>query len=609
MRKIFFHFLFLINIEYIILFPNCQFGVNFCEKCHPITKLCVECEKNVYTPDENGGCKPLKKCIEENNHCFECNKENNLCQKCEESYYPDENGGCSYTNNCEISYEGKCLKCKKDYILLGKNDDYLFKDEISICKSLNHEDLKNCEIINTDNGICEKCKNGYFLNVGDRRCISIENCYESIFGSCIKCNYGFYLNKKEGKCYKQKGILLNCKETLNNKTCEICEDNYYLDELGMCCSIKYCQEKGDYYQCLKCIKGYFLSKNEDSCTREENCLYGDKDLGLCTMCENNYYIDFKDGKCKSNKEDNEFKYCEIADEICLKCKYGTFLGKDNKCSFSRHCSESNLGECFACEDKYYLGLDNICNIELCIYSNSDGFCIECEKNYYYNTKGNNCKISDGKFENCKIGTEDGNCQICHNDFYFNKKDNLCYSNTEEGPFYKCSYSDSNGEKCIQCLDNYYLGYIDNLCTTMEGCDISENENKCIQCGENYCLNLNDNRCYQNYEIKKENDKFYFRCNQTNINGTECQLCLDGYILKNGLCVDEEHCIEMANDICKTCQNDEFVSFCLNELFGCVEINSKHCLECKIITDFNICDKCEPGYVLNGFDECQLPQEE
>ena len=530
MRKILFHFLFLINIEYIILFPNCQFGVNFCEKCHPITKLCVECEKNVYTPDENGGCKPLKKCIEENNHCFECNKENNLCQKCEESYYPDENGGCSYTNNCEISYEGKCLKCKKDYILLGKNDDYLFKDEISICKSLNHEDLKNCEIINTDNGICEKCKNGYFLNVGDRRCISIENCYESIFGSCIKCNYGFYLNKKEGKCYKQKGILLNCKETLNNKTCEICEDNYYLDELGMCCSIKYCQEKGDYYQCLKCIKGYFLSKNEDSCTREENCLYGDKDLGLCTMCENNYYIDFKDGKCKSNKEDNEFKYCEIADEICLKCKYGTFLGKDNKCSFSRHCSESNLGECFACEDKYYLGLDNICNIERCIYSNSDGVCIECEKNYYYNTKGNNCKISDGKFENCKIGTEDGNCQICHNDFYFNKKDNLCYSNTEEGPFYKCSYSDSNGEKCIQCLDNYYLGYIDNLCTTMEGCDISENENKCIQCGENYCLNLNDNRCYQNYEIKKENDKFYFRCNQTNINGTECQLCLDGYIL-------------------------------------------------------------------------------
>ena len=66
---------------------------------------------------------------------------------------------------------------------------------------------------------------------------------------------------------------------------------------------------------------------------------------------------------------------------------------------------------------------------------------------------------------------------------------------------------------------------------------------------------------------------------------------------------------MANDICKTCQNDEFGSFCLNELFGCVEINLKHCLEFKIIPDFNICDKCEPGYVLNGFDECQLPQEE
>ena len=31
---------------------------------------------------------------------------------------------------------------------------------------------------------------------------------------------------------------------------------------------------------------------------------GRKDLGICTECDTNYCIDFKDGKCKSN-QDNE----------------------------------------------------------------------------------------------------------------------------------------------------------------------------------------------------------------------------------------------------------------------------------------------------------------
>ena len=30
-------------------------------------------------------------------------------------------------------------------------------------------------------------------------------------------------------------------------------------------------------------------------------------MGICLQCEEGYYIDFKDGKCKSNEENNEFK--------------------------------------------------------------------------------------------------------------------------------------------------------------------------------------------------------------------------------------------------------------------------------------------------------------
>ena len=484
MKKILSHFIFLFISKNVISSPYCKEGINFCQKCNPITKLCLKCEKDIYSPDENGGCKYSKTCVENNNYCIKCNEDKNLCKKCEENYYPDKNGGCSYTNNCEISLKGKCLKCKKDYILIGldEKDNNLLHNEIKICKSLSSEDLKYCQEINKENGFCKKCKNGYFLNRGDKKCIPVENCYQSLFGTCNKCNLGYYLNKKDRKCYKQKGILDGCKESFNNITCDICDDGYYFDELRICCNIKYCEEKGDFYPCLKCIKGYYLSTHKDSCTPEKNCLYGNKDLGICTLCSYDYYIDFKDGKCKSNREDNNFKYCETADGDCLTCLYGYEIGKDNKCTNSRHCSESNLGKCIVCEDNFFLGLDNICNIEHCIYSElEDGKCIECEKNYYYNTKGNNCKIADKKFQNCRIGVEDETCKICHNNFYFNKKDNLCHTNNEEGPFYKCVYSDSEGKKCSQCLDKYYLGNVDKLCTTMEGCDLSENENKCIKC--------------------------------------------------------------------------------------------------------------------------------
>ena len=58
---------------------------------------------------------------------------------------------------------------------------------------------------------------------------------------------------------------------------------------------------------------------------------------------------------------------------------------------------------------------------------------------------------------------------------------------EENNFYKCAISDIFGEKCMTCIDNYYLGAIDNKCSTIEGCEISENENKCKQCYDNYYL--------------------------------------------------------------------------------------------------------------------------
>ena len=202
-----YYFIFFIFIGISIANPHCKENINFCLRCNNVTKLCEKCEKDIFIPDNDGGCEPSQKCILGKGHCLECDESSYLCKICEDKYFPDENGGCSYTDDCEISYQGECLKCKEGLVLVGTN--------IKICKSLNSDDLKNCDKINTQNGLCNSCKEGFYLTSGDKKCIKIENCEQSSFGLCNKCTLNYYLDKKDGKCKEQKGLFKNCKQTID----------------------------------------------------------------------------------------------------------------------------------------------------------------------------------------------------------------------------------------------------------------------------------------------------------------------------------------------------------------------------------------------------------
>ena len=384
----------LINIQ--LYLSLCQEDKNFCTKCNPVTKLCEKCEKNILIPDNNGGCKGIEKCIERNNYCLECDLDNTLCNKCENNLYPDENGGCSYITNCEISYNGHCLKCKDDFILIGNN----FK----FCKYLFSEDLLNCQKINTESGLCEKCKEGFYLTFGDKKCIKTENCEESSYGLCTKCGLSYYLDKSKEECILkfQSKNMIHCQETLDGINCDKCDENSYFNEEGKCMSVKYCSKEGNYSKCIKCNEGYFLDEYNNSCTKEPKCKYGDKDLGLCLQCINNYYIDFKDGKCKPSI--NDYIYCVKADQECYQCIQGTFLGEDKKCSLSDNCAESFNGICTHCiNSEYHLDKKNYCtNIEKCIdYENYYNFCKECETGFYFNSSNGICLEEIKNFENCR----------------------------------------------------------------------------------------------------------------------------------------------------------------------------------------------------------------
>ena len=598
-----FNFLILITINnYYFSLPLCSSGENYCSKCNPIAKLCSKCEKDIYTPNNYGGCDIIKKCNLGNNYCLECEENNSLCKKCEIGYFPDEYGGCSYSDNCELSFHGKCLKCKKNYVLVGIEN--YSNEGIIICKSLNSDDFQNCTSIDSLHGKCQQCKEGYYLNIIDKKCTKTENCTKSFFGICKQCINGYYLDKKENKCKKQNNENFEyCKETMDSIKCNKCDDGYYLDEDGKCVETNFCAKKGKYGKCEKCIEGYYPTDYKSICTTTRNCYFGNKHSGICEICKDVYYMDYNDGKCKSNLENNDFKYClKVVNNSCIECSHKYNLANNNKCSKSKNCDISEYGICLKCKENYYLGLDNMCtNIEHCIYS-EDYECLECEDDYYYNKYYKVCELGEGNFTNCKYSDINGEyCERCHNDFYLNETNYLCYSNKENDNFYKCAINYANSDICDICIEGYHLGYIDKKCSKIEGCDISENENKCLECDSDYyCLNIKTGKCEKNDIVTNEEKKYLYKCNKTNIEGNGCEICLNDYTLNNdGLCVDNIHCEEEKNGICIKCEED----YCLNNNFGCVEIFFDKCLECNDISNLEKCTKCYDGYVIDKFDTC------
>ena len=512
-------------IKFVLSESLCKHGAKNCELCNPITNICIKCEyEDIYVPDKYGGCEASKKCILGKNHCIECNFEGNLCNECDRGYFPDENGACSYTNNCEISYKGICLQCK---------DNYILNEQINICKPLNSEEFRNCEIIKTLDGTCEKCKEGFYLTSEDKKCTKTENCKESLFDTCTKCDVGYYLNKKEEKCFPQKDDLLHCKEVINGEECYICDDNYFFDEENKCVDTNYCKRSGEFHQCENCTSGYFLSESDNSCTNTENCYSGIKSIGICEECKSGFYIDFEDGQCKSNQEENDFQYCKSSKGECNECIKGYYLGQDHKCTTEIYCAESINGTCIECKNEYYLGLDHKCSsIEHCIYS-YDYTCEECEDNFYFDKHWRKCLKAENNFANCKYGSERNGCERCKDDYYLNQTNNLCYDNKVNNSFYRCAMTDVYGEYCLFCVKNYYLG---NRCSKVPGCDYSESDDRCLECNLHHCLDVKTGLCEENDRII-QNKTFYFLCRRTNEEGTACDECLEGLFLHdNGTCI-------------------------------------------------------------------------
>ena len=103
----------------------------------------------------------------------------------------------------------------------------------------------------------------------------------------------------ENKCKEKDDNFLYCKETLDGIKCATCDDYFYFAEDGKCSPVNFCA-KVENNKCVSCKQNYFLSSHYgySQCTITPHCASGDADTGLCLTCEDDYYIDYKDGKCK-----------------------------------------------------------------------------------------------------------------------------------------------------------------------------------------------------------------------------------------------------------------------------------------------------------------------
>ena len=594
----------------------CIEGKNFCVKCELATDLCKKCESDIFKPDSKGGCEGSKKCHPNENHCIKCDNFSYKCEKCDDNFYPDDNGGCANIENCEISEKGICKKCDANYSLVYKGHYYLE------CISMNTEELLNCEEYDIY-GHCLKCKEMYYMNTGDKKCSNTPNCLYSTKGKCDICDYDFYLDKSKGICLSnnETNNFWKCIYSEDGMKCSQCLFPYNLSENYLCVKSKFCKigDMSSVGRCSECQNSYFLSEDKFSCTISNVCISGYEYSEKCKICKEGFYNNITNGICYSNQEENDQKYCLIFSEKCEKCINNYYLGEDFKCSNSKNCSKSSLGNCTECSKNYYLGdLDKKCtSVQNCIksYIYNNDYCEECKKGYFvYADEECIDEKNFPQFKNCKkVKSNTDICAECKNNFYLDEDDHHCYDNNKF--YHKCSRVklNSKGEKkCTSCEPPYYLGSEDLNCTLIQGCAKSnKNGIICEKCETGLCLNYEYNLCQINsYIDKEEKNELCYKCIETLPHEEKCYICEKGYTPSDkGYCLDKSLCDKKEGDKCIQCKQkmkigESIKSYCLNDRYGCME-SIKGCLKCNDYYDANNCSQCFNGYYLEkDFNSCQ-----
>ena len=612
-----------------------------CLKCNIKTKDCLICDtlksyklekkncikkkiKNCQIQNLSGNClkcfgnynleKSTKKCIKipeqkKISNCFSYD-ENQICINCMPYFILKKNKCVNVQieiENCEFyKSDNECISCFEDFTLSFDKKKCL--DNFLLYK------IKGCR--NLSNVYCKKCKIGFVQNFSffNKNFFNFYNLYSK--NLILKNMRKVFLNRKSfiyfNSCVKTP--VQNCEIFSDFENCEICENNYFLQN-NKCLEYKnfvidFCEVYKDKKNCEKCKEDYFLKNNKcleilkiDNCKIYDNSFF----LSRCLECFDKYYL--LQNKCLLRKLsiDNFIKHCKKKDltlDACKECEDGFFLSSDGlKCFFKLiNCiihksimEYENEIACEKCENGYYLNEKFFCEvgqIENCgIYENFSQTCEKCLNSFFF--KNNQC-IAHQNIPNCQLYSSQKEylCDKCNKNFLNFHIEKLCidFQKVENCLKYK-----QDGESgCLECE----LGYIQQnyICKKIENQNCAKfdfNLNKCIFCFKNYALD-SINNCLENHDYLK------FTCEQTNISNQlfvpkkikeiKCELCSENYfpVLKDKfICVkndylqfediyEVENCLQY--DVEKNCVLCKENYFLFKNSFG--YICTSNCLQFK-----------------------------
>jgi len=167
-----------------------------------------------------------EQCVPCGTNCIECSKDQ--CVFCEDGYSTTDANGKDCEPRCDDDPE--CLDCIAPGVCEGC-DEGSFPDESGVCIECPEDGCKICE---QDDGECNECEDDYSLLVDktcDPDCEVIENCIDCENPDvCTVCDDGYFLNDL-GFCSLCSQLCLECEDNKDN--CPICKDEFNGDEVFM----------------------------------------------------------------------------------------------------------------------------------------------------------------------------------------------------------------------------------------------------------------------------------------------------------------------------------------------------------------------------------------
>lgn len=301
---------------------------------------CLQCTKSFYLV--NSTCVPRTALT---NDCLTYAVNSDSCKVCRDQMYVNAEGGCTPYNSgilgC-VSYSSAtyCSVCDQD-TYPSKGTCLKIPSGQTIPNCLNYETL----------GACQRCRDGYMVQGTGCALIQAQNCLVAASPyQCDSCPAGYILTSSLEFLNCVAGNIANCVEyeAKEPPRCNVCQKNFYPDELGQCIAvttpIEYCLVYDTNSTCVRCDSNTALNANKTACLTQTQTFHAidyncddsaETAKPVCSVCTAGYYFN-AGGECvECSSLMTGCLVCNpLQPDVCLLCGPGYFMNNQGDCVVS-----------------------------------------------------------------------------------------------------------------------------------------------------------------------------------------------------------------------------------------------------------------------------------